>query len=249
MSGIEPLFDPLCAPFRLEGTRDEAVVLIHGFTGASAHWRPMAEFLNSHGYTVNVPLLAGHGTSMEDMARTTWRDWLQSARYAVDAMSGFERLHLVGLSMGGHIAFKLAGTSAAATVTAISAPVLARNKQIYLAPLLQRLRPRVMWPETEVDIEPEMERYWLTYPGFYTSKATDLLILTALGSLAAGRLRRPSLVIQSKVDESVDPRSAHFLARRLGRSAELVWLEHAFHNAVLSRERHVIHAQVLARIS
>ncbi len=249
MSAIEPLFDPLCAPFRLDGDRDEAVVLIHGFTGVPAHWRPMAAFLHGHGYTVNVPLLAGHGTSMEDMARTTWRDWLQSAEYAVEAVRSHRRVHLVGLSMGGHIGIILAGSSAAATVTTIDAPLLVRNKQLYLAPLFHRLRPRVMWPETEVDIEPEMRRFWLTYPGFYTAKATDLLILAARGWQRAGRLRRPTLVIQSKADESVDPRSAPILARRLGRQNRLVWLEHAFHNAPLSRERDLIHAQVLARIS
>lgn len=249
-SAVPDLFDPLCAPFRLEGDRDEAVVLVHGFTGVPAHFRLLAEFLHGHGYTVNVPLLPGHGTTMEHMATTGWRDWLRATEQAAAAVSGFRRVHLGGLSMGGLLAILVASRSAAATVTTIDSPLLVHNKQTYLAPLLHRWRPLVTWPEDDrPELDPEVRPYWLTYPGFYTRTAGDLVRLSAMAWNVAGRLRRPALVIQSKVDESVDPRSARLLASRLGPDTELVWLERAFHNALLSDERDIIHQRMLERIS
>jgi carboxylesterase len=249
-SAVPALFDPLCAPFRLEGDRDEAVVLVHGFTGVPAHFRPLAEFLHGHGYTVNVPLLPGHGTTMEDMATTGWRDWLRGAEQATAAVSGFGRVHVGGLSMGGLLSILVASRYATATVTTIDSPLLIRNKQTYLAPILHRFRPVVTWPEEDqLGLDPEVRPYWLTYPGFYTKSASDLIRLSAMAWIAAGRIRRPALVIQSKVDESVDPRSAEWLVSRLGPAAELVWLERAFHNALLSDERDIIHQRVLERIS
>jgi carboxylesterase len=247
---IPDLFDPLCAPFRLEGDRDEAVVLVHGFTGVPAHFRPLAEFLNAHGYTVNVPLLAGHGTTIEDMAQTGWRDWLRSTEQAVAAVSSHRRIHLAGLSMGGLLAVVAASRSGASTVTTINSPLLVRNKQMYLAPLIHRLRPVVIWPDSEPpNLDPEVRPYWLTYPGFHTKTVSGLLRLSMMCWTIAGRIRRPALVIQSKVDESVDPRSATILARRLGPGTDLVWLERAFHNALLSEERTVIHQRILERIA
>ncbi len=88
------LLDPLAAAFRLEGSNGEAVVLIHGYTGTPAHFRPSAKELNAAGFTVVAPRLAGHGTSMEDMATTTARDWVESAQQAVATVSDHDRLHL-----------------------------------------------------------------------------------------------------------------------------------------------------------
>ena len=88
------LMDPLAAAFRLDGSNGEAVVLIHGHTGNPAHFRPLAAELHSAGFTVTVPRLAGHGTTMEDMATTHACDWVASARSAVDDVADHSRIHL-----------------------------------------------------------------------------------------------------------------------------------------------------------
>ncbi len=246
---IPDLFDRRCAPFRLDGDRNEAVVLIHGFTGAPTHFRPLAEFLHGHGYTVSAPLLAGHGTTMEHMQSTGWRDWLRSARHAADAVSDHGRVHLVGLSMGGLLAIVVASKTAAATVTTINTPILVRDPKLYLAPFVHRLRPLVTWPEdNDLPVDADVAQYWLTYPGFYTSNATDLLRLVTKAVVVSGRIRRPGLIIQSRADESVHPLSARILARRLGHNATVVYLDRSFHNALFSDEREIVHHAVLDRL-
>ena len=243
------LADPLAAAFRHNGTNGEAVVLIHGFTGVPAHFRPLAAELNNRGYTVVVPRLAGHGTSVADMATTGADDWIASARDAVEEVADHDRVHLAGLSMGGLISVLLAGPMGAATVTTINSPVVVRDKKLYLAPVARYFMQEVSWPESDPpDIEEEMLQYWLPYPGFPTKGAVGLLSIGRRALVAARRLDLPALVIQSRTDETVNPRSANILARALGKKARVVWLDDSIHVAVLDRERHKIATALLEHL-
>ena len=196
-----------------------------------------------------APRLAGHGTSVEDLATTNAQDWIASARAAAGAISDHRRVHLVGLSMGGLISLLLARPTGAATVTTINTPVLVRGKQLYFARLLHRFLPRIDWPaEDPPDLDDEMMPYWITYHGFPTRATADLVVIMRRAVFAARRLDIPSLVIQSKTDESVDPRSARILKWLLGEHCRTVWLERSIHNALLDRERDRIAGAVVEHI-
>jgi carboxylesterase len=244
------LMNPLAAGFRLEGTNGEAVVLVHGFTGVPAHFRPLGGFLNERGYTVVAPRLAGHGTSVADLATTGPDDWIASARSAADEVADHDRIHLAGLSMGGLISILLARPIAAATVTTINSPMIVRDKRLYSAPVVRYFVREVSWPEPDApDLEEDMLPYWIPYPGFPTKGAAGLLSIGGRALLAARQVEVPALVIQSRTDETVDPRSAAILATVLGKETRLVWLEDSIHVAVLDRTRHEIARILLEHIA
>ena len=91
---------PECQPFLLEGG-DHGVLLIHGFTGSAGHMRLIGEDLHAQGFTVKGINLPGHATSMEDMGKTGWQDWLGAARSAATEMKEkYAHVSVVGLSMG-----------------------------------------------------------------------------------------------------------------------------------------------------
>ncbi len=58
-------------------------VLLHGFTAAPKEMRPLGEYLADRNYTIRGVRLAGHATSPEDLAQTTWREWVASAKESV----------------------------------------------------------------------------------------------------------------------------------------------------------------------
>lgn len=243
------LIHPLADGFRLDGTNGEAVLLVHGFTGVPAHFRPLGRVLNDLGYTVVAPRLAGHGTSVDDLATTGAADWIASARSASEEVSEHDRIHLAGLSMGGLIALLLAKPTGAATVTTINSPIIVRNKRLYLAPILQYFIHDVSWAETDPpDLDEEMLRFWIPYPSFPTAGAVGLLSIGQRALRAARKLDLPALVIQSRTDETVDPRSARILARALGKRSRVVWLENSIHVAVLDRERDTIASALLQQL-
>lgn len=247
---IPELFTEHALPFRLEGSRGEAVVAVHGFTGIPGHFRPLAEYLNERGFTVNVPLVSGHGVDPDHLATADAPAWLSSVVHAVDAVADHRRVHLVGLSLGGLLSIIAAARTAAATITTINSPVLVRDRRLYLAPILHRFVESVDWSDRATpQLDDDVAHLWETLPGYHASSAAELTSTIVRAYRVARRLRRPSLVIQSKTDESVDPRSGSLLASALGPDCRLVWLDESIHNALLGQARAQVHRAVLERIS
>ena len=65
---------PGAEPWSHQGGPAGALVL-HGFTGNPGSMRGVAEALADAGFTVDLPLLPGHGTKIEDMIPTGFADW------------------------------------------------------------------------------------------------------------------------------------------------------------------------------
>jgi carboxylesterase len=99
------------SPFYARGTGKRAALCLHGFTGTPFEVRPLAEALAAQGFTTLAPVLAGHGGTVGDLARTTHVDWLASAEAALEALrseTGGAPVVLAGFSMGGLLALRLA---------------------------------------------------------------------------------------------------------------------------------------------
>jgi pimeloyl-ACP methyl ester carboxylesterase len=95
-------------------------VLLHGFTGAWHHWRPVLGELAAR-YDVIAPTLAGHdgGPPYPVDGPLTFAgatDWLE--RHLEEL--GVETAHIVGNSMGGGLALELAKRGRARSVVAIA---------------------------------------------------------------------------------------------------------------------------------
>ncbi len=71
-------------PMVVEGNR-VGVLILHGFTGSPWEVRPIAERLARSGRTIALPVLAGHGTHVDDLDATSWNDWLDSAAQMLNA--------------------------------------------------------------------------------------------------------------------------------------------------------------------
>ena len=85
------------------------MLVLHGFTGNPQSMRPLAESLATAGFTVELPLLPGHGTAIEDMIPTRFADWSEAAETAYDGLARrCEAVAVAALSMGGTLALWLA---------------------------------------------------------------------------------------------------------------------------------------------
>src|SRR3954454_17729738 len=84
-------------------------LVIHGFTGTPVTVRPLADAFVAAGFTVSMPRLPGHGTTIEDMATTGWAEWSAEAERAYQELAGrTDRVIIAGLSMGGTLTAWLA---------------------------------------------------------------------------------------------------------------------------------------------
>ena len=78
--------NPYAQPFTFEGSRSHGVLVIHGFTATPGTVLPLGQAVAQDGHYVRGILLPGHGTTIEDMQRTNWKDWYDAAFNAYDEM-------------------------------------------------------------------------------------------------------------------------------------------------------------------
>jgi carboxylesterase len=221
-------------------------LLLHGFTGSPMEMAPLAEALARDGFTVHAARLAGHGTSPEDLARTTWRDWVASARRALEALRGRCRsVAVAGLSMGGAIALHLAATEAPGAVVAMATPVRLRPVVARLAraarplvpyvPVVARLGPRA----------PEILRYRVAYARIPLDAAHHLEMLLDHTRALLPQVRAPLLVVQGRRDWVIPRGSAEAIVGAVGSPVRrLLWLPRSRHMVTLDHDREDLYAEV-----
>lgn len=98
----------------------EPLLLLHGFTGAWIHWRPLLPALSAR-YEVVAPTLAGHdGAEPYPLSSPlTFAGAAESLEEHLDQL-GVGNAHIVGNSMGGGLALELAKRGRARSVVALA---------------------------------------------------------------------------------------------------------------------------------
>ena len=206
--------------------------------------------LHDHGYGVRAPLLAGHGTHVSDMLDTGWRDWLRDAAAAAhDVSATGATLHIVGLSMGAVLGILLAPVFAAATLTTVNAPLRVYSRRVRFASMARGSR-RVLDPEPPDPYDDEAQAFAHQYDETPVGTVAELFDLVRAAAKSLHRVTCPTLVVQSRVDETVRPESAELILRGIAAADKRVlWLERSRHVALLDVERDILHAQLLEHLA
>jgi carboxylesterase len=224
-----------CEPFSATGSTN-GVLVIHGFTGNPQTMRPLAEVIANHGYSVEMPRLPGHGTSLEDMMTTTWADWSGTALAAFDELSArCGAVALVGLSMGGSIASWIAEQRRVAGVVLINPLV-----QPPAAEIRDGLRQLVdAGTETIDSIGSDIKKpdaYVVTYPGTPLRCAATLFDALDAVSARLKEIAAPILLFSSREDHVVTTDNGDVLVAAVSGPIERRWLENSYHVATLDND-------------
>ena len=231
---------PGAEPFAHDGG-DVGVLLCHGFTGTPQSLRPWAERLAGEGLTVRLPLLPGHGTAWPDLNVTGWDDWYDAAQRSLDELTARCRAVVVGgLSMGGAIAARLAAErpNDVAGLVLVNPAFVSDDVRLRALPVIKHLVPSL--PGIASDI---------ARPGT-TELAYDRTPLKALHSFVRSwdetvrglaNVTAPLLVLHSRVDHVVPPRSSALLLSRVSsKDVTEIVLENSFHVATLDHDGDLI---------
>ncbi|MGH9039014.1 MAG: alpha/beta hydrolase [Acidimicrobiia bacterium] len=231
---------PGAEPYSAPGGPHGALV-VHGFTGSPASMRPVAEALAGAGFAVELPLLAGHGTSVEDMLPTRFADWSAGLEAHYLELAGrTDSVVVAGLSMGGTLAAWLAARhpriAGLVAVNGLYDPP-AESFSDMLRMCLEQGQDRLPGIGSDIAAPGVAELAYEAAP------VEGLLSLgEAVGELW-GRLeaiRCPVLIMTSPQDHIVPPVSSDVLAARVSGSVERVTLERSFHVATLDYDQDVV---------
>lgn len=217
------------------GDGSEGCLLIHGFTGSPKEMKPLGQFLAGERFHVYAVRLAGHGTTVEDLMGTGWRDWRWSAQKGLEQLLERHRVvHIIGLSLGGLIALDLASDLEYGRVVTLAAPYRLQNRYAGLAAILRFFMHTVSATD-EPWFKDEMYSYRrMPVAGVYQLLAYRKWVLQHRIS----RLTRPVLIIQGLQDETVDPESAWLWGQKIRSSLrQIVMLEQSGHILPLDVDR------------
>lgn len=235
---------PRAEPFYIAGQAGKAVLFIHGFTASPSEVYPVARLINENlNCTVSGILLPGHGSHPRLLNRTTWQNWYQAVEDELQhLLKTHEEVYAVGLSMGGLLAIyaglhipELTG------IVSINAPIFNRTPwKIALASALQWVCPYVRKPNRNRTAElRSLGRY--AYEVYPIKAMRSLLNLRKLVMQEIPDLKTPLLLIQSRNDESVDPRSVNWIGKHIKQAiVETIFLEHSGHVATMGTEKDII---------
>jgi carboxylesterase len=233
-------------PFSSPGGPNGALVL-HGFTGSPQSMRGLAEALAAAGFAVELPLLPGHGTSVEDMVTTGWADWSAAAEAAYEKLAAnSDRVVVAGLSMGGTLTAWLASRhpeiAGIVLVNPLILPVAPEARQVLDIMIAQGV---LEIPGIGSDIAlPGVKE--LSY-GMTPVPAAKALMDT-VDSLASEwpKITCPVLLCNSPQDHVVAPESSEHLAAVVQGPVERITLARSYHVATLDFDKDLIEREAVA---
>jgi carboxylesterase len=234
---------PGAEAFARDGGRT-GVLLCHGFTGSPQSLRPWAEYLAAAGLTVSLPRLPGHGTTWQEMARTRWEDWFAEVNRAFDDLqSRCDEIFVMGLSMGGCLALRLAELRGAAIrgLVLVNPSLAADSKLLFLVvPVVKLFVPAVK------GIASDIKKPGVTEAGYDRTPVKAAASLPGLWRTTQQHLAdlsQPVLVYHSTTDHVVGPASLSLLTRALPASQlEVRELADSYHVATLDNDAEAIFA-------
>jgi carboxylesterase len=220
-------------------------LVVHGFTGNPQGLRGLAEAFADAGFTVELPRLPGHGTTVEDMLTTSWADWSAEAERAyADLASRCERVIVAGLSMGGVLTMWLAANHPEiAGIVCINTPMAAAG------PLSELVQSMIDAGEETMDAigndvaDPE------GFEDAYTkTPLRPLLSLIEAGDALRSQLSSiscPVLIMTSTNDHVVTPADSDAIAEAVSGPVERVTLERSYHVATLDYDKDLINERAV----
>ena len=197
------------------------IAIVHGLGGSPATMWPLAEALADAGWSVDTPLLPGHGTDPADLVGVGWADWIGAVPPAAV---------VVGQSLGGSLALELASRRL------VSAGVVCINALGYGDPdavrsLEEDERGGVHWVDAGA---PDIRAPGIVEEAYVRLPIGALVEMTrGVTTIDLAAVTVPTLVVTSDDDAVLDPYHSDVIAAGVQGPVERLRLPRSGHVATL----------------
>lgn len=229
-------------PWSFEGSTPHGALVIHGLTSNPNSMRAIAKALAAAGFHVELPLLPGHGTVIEDLIPIRWSDFVDEVDAAYKALAArVDKVVVVGLSLGGALTLRV-GASHPEIAGLVCINPVAEPQVPEVIEMLEGMingGTEVM-PGIAGDIaDPNATES--AYAGTPMRALLSLLVdgVAPLAREYAG-MKMPLLLMNSPQDHVVEPKQSEFLAANYGGTVERISLDRSFHVATLDYDKELI---------
>ena len=254
---------------------DTLCILIHGLTGTPREMAHMAFRLNKRkGYSVSVPLLAGHNRGLSKLKRTTWREIYAEIKKHVSALeSRYSTVFVGGLSFGALICLSLAADfPEKIKALACLSPTLffdgwGTPKSKFLLPLVfrtplkyysyfkeespygvknERLRKMIENYYAKAKLDDYSQVHLCGYPVIPVSCMYQNHLLAKYVMSRLPEIKTPALLLQARHDDTTSPRNSHYIYDHIASPhKDIAFLEDSYHIITADQEREKVVNKVI----
>jgi carboxylesterase len=239
-------------PIYKKGRGRAGALLIHGFTGSPDIMRPLANHLNDLGLTVFAPLLAGHGTTKENLAASTWRDWYGTVNKAFEELKAeCSAICVAGLSLGGVLALKLAEDRPEdiRALTCLATPLVLDGWVRLALPAILNTPLKLFYryqKKAGLDVKDASVKtnVW-NIAEMPLASIASLTELQAEVKSALSRVATPTLLIHARADSTAPYANMQMIAAGISSTVtETVTLENSYHLVTVDFEKELVNRKV-----
>jgi carboxylesterase len=217
-------------PFNFEGNRIGLLLLHGGGGGTAADLFPLAKDLHEEGgFTINVPLLPGYGTSPEDLKTTSVRDWITFVEEKLLRLRSMCNIIIVGgHSMGAVLTLILAAEHDLDAIFTISAPIGLQGFIHKLVPLFKLFI--TYYPVDSQQSKEDTNGQWVGYDKIPLNIVPKIKDLIDLMKETLSKVHSPILLFQGRLDSTIKPKSMQIIYQQVSSTKKKkVWLENSKH--------------------
>ncbi len=240
------------------GPRDAetAVLLVHGFVGASNNFNELPERLANAGYRVRALRLPGHGTSPLDLEKAEPADSLNYIVAQVRALKAqHKRVFVVGHSMGGALSILAAATSDVNGLILAGPYFKVTHRWFYVLPV-ETWNALTGWAihwvykgdafiqVNRVEVKHDIVSY--RYIPAAGTAAIQHFAALARDPDTLAMVECPVLMLHGKLDLAASPAAAEkAFARIASKDKRFVWLENSNHHLFWDYDREQVYKEIL----
>lgn len=244
--------------FFLKGSNNVGILLLHGWTSPPDELFGLAEYLNSFGWTVSVPLLLGHGTRPEDLEHVRWKDWLFQSREELEKLKKSlslttgvlggdakrdttnhpkresvvrdEKIFVGGISMGANLAMMISDDESVAGIFTMGA---AAKYKLHRLAKIALFFMGIMKKYRKKYYPPWIRKKMgnrKVYMYYPIESAKEVVRLSEATNVFLPRVAKPILIMQSTTDHMVSKKNPQVIFDKVkSKIKEIFWVEDVYH--------------------
>lgn len=240
-------------PLSLAGSATHGALVLHGFGDTPQSVSALARHIHALGWSVEAPLLPGHGRTLQAFGAATADEWLAFARDEAARMATRHRhVALIGLSLGAALCAAVAARATSIRALVLLAPYLSMPRRIRsIARVLRAAGPLTTFHRSTSSVpsiqDPDAAARSIGFGATSGHLLAELYVATVAAQRELPTVRVPTLYIASRNDNRIPAASAAQnweLVRAPER--ELVWLEGSGHIITVDYEREEVFRRTAA---
>ena len=231
----------------------QGALLLHGFTATPECLDSLSEPLRQNGFVVEAPLLAGHGTTAEELAKTTWQDWYDGVKKSFRILQEkVDGVSVAGLSLGGLLSLMLASEYSVKKMALLATPVflngfLAKRVLPLVAhSFLEKIYPyQRKWAGPAIN-DPIAREQFKSYSKMPIRSIMEIVNLQKEVVQRLPRITVPTLILHSPHDTTAPYANMDYLKSHLSsKKIKTVTLEKSDHILTMDYEKDLVAQEVV----